>query len=52
MTATEEPSCTGVVQSAAPAPVEKPQASSEACSTGSSSGTFTAHASCTIAWSA
>ena len=52
ITATEDPSRTGVAQSAAPAPVEKPQASSVACSIGSSSGTLTAHASCTTAWSA
>ena len=52
MTATDEPSCTGVAQSAAPAPVEKPQAIRHACSAGSSSGIFTAHASCTITRSA
>ena len=52
ITATDAPSWTGVAQSAAPAPVEKPHASRHACSAGSSSGIFTAHASCTITRSA
>ncbi len=52
ITATEAPSRTGVAQSAAPAPVEKPHASSVACSIGNSSGILIAVASCTTAWSA
>src|SRR5260370_13775536 len=41
ITATDEPSSTGVAQSAAPAPVENPHAISHASSAGPSPGNFT-----------